>query len=100
MFKSILTAEVHLARAIETLVDHCLDGIDVNVKQCLDDVRKSAVTATVLSPILGYNKTTELIKTATKENKTVPNLLIQNHILSPEKVKQLFSPEYLVNGES
>ncbi|KOY76648.1 putative aspartate ammonia-lyase [Apilactobacillus kunkeei] len=100
MFKSILTAEVHLARAIETLVDHCLDGIDVNVKQCLDDVRKSAVTATVLSPILGYNKTTELIKTATKEHETVPNLLIQNHILSPEKVKQLFSPEYLVNGES
>ncbi|CAI2548991.1 Aspartate ammonia-lyase [Apilactobacillus kunkeei] len=100
MFKSILTAEVHLARAIETLVDHCLDGIDVNVKQCLDDVRKSAVTATVLSPILGYNKTTEIIKTATKEHETVPNLLIQNHILSPEKVKQLFSPEYLVNGES
>ncbi|CAI2603881.1 aspartate ammonia-lyase [Apilactobacillus apinorum] len=98
MFKSILTAEIHLANAITTLVDNCLVGIDVNVDQCLDDVRKSAVTATVLSPILGYNKTTELIKRATKEHDTVPHLLIQNNILSADKVKQLFSPEYLVNG--
>jgi aspartate ammonia-lyase len=98
MFKSILTTEQHLTNAITTLIDNCLSGIIVNTEQCSNDVKKSSVTATVLAPILGYNKTTELIKLANKKHQTVPNILIAQHILPQEKVKQLFSPEYLING--
>lgn len=98
MFKSILTAEQHLTNAITTLVDNCLLGIIVNNGQCLSDVQKSAVTATVLTPILGYNKTTKLIKLANEQHKTVSSILIKQHILPQEKVQKLFSPEYLVKG--
>ncbi|UQS84671.1 aspartate ammonia-lyase [Apilactobacillus apisilvae] len=98
MFKSILTSEEHLTRAIKTLIDHCLTDIEVNKEKCADDVRKSAVTATILSPELGYVRTTKIIKESLKEDKNVKDILISKHILSKDKIDELFSPKHLVNG--
>lgn len=97
MFKSILTAEEHLTSAMQTLVDNCLKDIDVNDDKCSEDVKKSAVTATILSPILGYVKTTKIIKESLKENIPVKKILIKKNIMPKDKINVLFSPSHLVN---
>ncbi|TPR39113.1 aspartate ammonia-lyase [Apilactobacillus micheneri] len=98
MFKSILTAEEHLTNAIKTLINNCLKDINVNVKKCKDDVKQSAVTATILSPILGYTKTTKIIQQSLNKNISVKRILLNQNILDEDKIDELFSPENLVNG--
>ncbi|MHA8110438.1 aspartate ammonia-lyase [Lactobacillaceae bacterium Melli_B4] len=97
MFKSLLTGEEHLTQAIKTLVDNCLLGLKVNVAQCASNVSNSAVTATVLSPELGYEKTTKLIKKALSENRSVKEVALSEHLLPADEIDHLFSPEILTS---
>ncbi|MBW1605018.1 aspartate ammonia-lyase [Lactobacillus sp. Sy-1] len=99
MFKSILTGEEHLTGAIKTLVDNCLKGLKVNVEQCASDVDNSAVTATVLSPKIGYENTTNLIKKGLAENRSVKNIAIEENLLPVDEIEHLFSPAVLTNDE-
>ncbi|TPR22237.1 aspartate ammonia-lyase [Apilactobacillus timberlakei] len=98
MFKSILTAEEHLTNAMETLIDNCLKDIDVNKEKCSEDVRKSAVTATILSPILGYVQTTQIIQESLKKKVSVKDILLNHNILDKTKIDELFAPKNLING--
>ncbi|MHA8137671.1 aspartate ammonia-lyase [Lactobacillaceae bacterium Scapto_B20] len=97
MFKSLLTGEEHLTQAIKTLVDNCLLGLKVNVAQCAENVSNSAVTATVLSPKLGYETTTKLIKKALSENRSVKEVALAEHLLPADEIDHLFSPEILTS---
>lgn len=99
MFRAILMSETHLANAIETLVTNCVAGIQVNEKHCQQEVAHSSITATILSPILGYEKTTELIKTAIAEKKSVKELVKQQHLLAEPLIDDLFSPATLTNSK-
>ncbi len=97
MFKSILTSEQHLARAIDTLVDNCVSGITVNTDYCRDEVEHSSIAATVLSPLLGYEKTTALIKEALATKQSAKEIVKQKELLPDALVDNLFSPEVLTN---
>ena len=97
MFKSILTSEQHLTRAIDTLVENCVSGIKVNVDDCRSEVEHSSISATVLSPLLGYEKTTSLIKEAVSTKKSVKEIVKAKHLLPDALVDNLFSPEVLTN---
>lgn len=97
MFKSILTSERHLARAIDTLVENCVSGIKVNVAYCREEVEHSSIAATVLSPLLGYEKTTALIKEALATKQSVKEIVKQKQLLPDALVDNLFSPEVLTN---
>ncbi|UQS87265.1 aspartate ammonia-lyase [Nicoliella spurrieriana] len=99
MFKSILTGEEHLTMAVKTFVDNCLNGLKVNVEQCAENVDNSAVTATVLSPKIGYEKTTKLIKKSLSENESVKKVAIEDHLLPIDEIDHLFSPAVLTNDE-
>ena len=97
MFKSILTSEQHLEKAIETLVENCVSGIKVNVADCRHEVEHSSIAATVLSPLLGYEKTTALIKEALATQQSVKALVKQKQLLPDSLVDNLFTPEVLTN---
>lgn len=98
MFKSILTSEQHLAKAIDTLVENCVSGIQVNVAYCRDEVEHSSIAATVLSPLLGYEKTTALIKEALATKQSVKEIVKQKQLLPDSLVDSLFTPEALTNA--
>lgn len=97
MFKSILTSEMHLTRAIDTLVDNCVSDIKVNVEYCRNEVEHSSIAATVLSPLLGYEKTTALIKEALATKQSVKEIVKQKQLLPDALVDNLFTPEVLTN---
>ncbi|GLB46464.1 aspartate ammonia-lyase [Philodulcilactobacillus myokoensis] len=99
MFRDILISETHLTRAIETLVERCINGITVNKELDQNEVSKSAITATVLSPYLGYETTTKLIKTALKHHYSVKQLVSDKHLLNDKLLDHLFSPAVLTNAK-
>ncbi|GAX03966.1 aspartate ammonia-lyase [Secundilactobacillus pentosiphilus] len=100
MFRDILASETYLERGIQTLVTNCLNGLQVNRTQTQRYVEHSAIVATVLSPILGYTKTTALIKQALHEDRSVREIILDDRLLPAEQVDRLLSPESLLHGQS
>ncbi|CAM3155082.1 aspartate ammonia-lyase [Lactiplantibacillus plajomi] len=92
MIRALLESESYLQHAITTLVQNCLRGVTVNRRKCAAQVKQSTISATVLSPYLGYETTTALIKEALASHVTVPDLLRQRHLLPTATIDQLFSP--------
>ncbi|WP_220728892.1 aspartate ammonia-lyase [Apilactobacillus xinyiensis] len=97
MFRDILTSQTHLTNAINTLVENCLKDIQINELYNRKNVEKSAITATILTPKLGYEKSTEIVKRALHNNESVKDIVLEEHLLDKSTVEKLFSPEILTN---
>lgn len=79
-----------LRKALHTLDKNCLQGITINIERCITMVEHSAETATVLSPVLGYERTTEIIKESLRTGKSIRTLVKDE--ISQEKLDELLSP--------
>ncbi|MFC6181614.1 aspartate ammonia-lyase [Lactiplantibacillus daowaiensis] len=95
MFRDLLASEHELQQAVQTLIQNCLRHLTVKQDQCADEVDQSAITATVLTPYLGYMATTKLIKRALSQHQSVRRLLVAEHRLPTELVTKLFAPTNL-----
>ncbi|WP_057743711.1 aspartate ammonia-lyase [Liquorilactobacillus capillatus] len=100
IFKRLLESEEHLTGAIKTLTSNCLNGLKANEEKCAADIENSIAAATVLTPYLGYEKTTRLVKEAIAKNISVKEILKANKLLSQCKIKELFSKEKLIHQHS
>ncbi len=95
VFAKLMANEEDLATAMTMLVEKCLRDVVVNVEDCQEAVEQSAVAATVLVPLLGYNETTTLIKEAIATKQSVRKLILTRGLLPEATVKALFSAEVL-----
>ncbi|EPC61591.1 aspartate ammonia-lyase, partial [Lacticaseibacillus paracasei subsp. paracasei Lpp189] len=68
--------------------------------QCETAVHHSAISATVLSPYLGYEATARLIQHSMKQHVAIPDLLRSEHKLSAAMIARLFSPMVMTNQET
>ncbi|MBM6754352.1 aspartate ammonia-lyase [Lactobacillus alvi] len=80
-----------LNSALRTLNDHCLKGITVNKKRCRQMVETSAEAATALSPLLGYETVSQLIKEALREQRPIRELV--GNRLSGSQLDKALSPK-------
>lgn len=60
-----------LNNSVRTFVDNCLKGLKINEDKCLYHVEHSSSLATALLPIIGYEKASEIVRKAKKENITI-----------------------------
>lgn len=97
MFRDLLSNERYLTNAIATLVAHCVDGLTVNTSAVEAAVGHSAISATVLSPLLGYQQTTALVKEALATGQDIRELLLDKGLLTAGEINKLFSAGVLVN---
>ncbi|MBF0492291.1 MAG: aspartate ammonia-lyase [Deltaproteobacteria bacterium] len=79
-----------LTNALKIFGERCVEGIQADNERCLFYAENSTSIATALAPKLGYAKTAELIKEAIRSKKNVRAILIEQHILSPEEIEELF----------
>ncbi len=75
--------------------EKCIQGITVNRKRCENYAFSSAGLGTVLSPVLGYSKTAELIKESLEKEIPIRQLVIEKDLLSEAEVNDLFSVDNL-----
>jgi len=95
MLRDLLANERYLQQAMHTLVKNCLRDLTVNTAACATAVEQSAITATVLTPYLGYMATMKLIKRAVAQHQSVKKILLQERLLPATLVETLFSPANL-----
>ena len=76
-------------RAIRTLREECLDGLEVNgVKDIMS--LESGILA-LLQPKWGYEKCREIVDFAGKENKTIIAVLLDHKYMTLEELNKLMN---------
>ena len=85
-----------LTNGFNTLRTLCIDGIEVDEKNCLAQVRGSIGIVTALNPIIGYKNSTKIAKEAMATGKGVYDLVLEHDILSKEDLDTILKPENMV----
>jgi aspartate ammonia-lyase len=85
MAHSALEATRISARALRTLRTLALEGLKPNLRRLREYYENTPQIATTLSPVLGYEKTAELVKEALSSGKNVIEL-VRSKALMPERL--------------
>ncbi len=96
LFKSIS----HLAKACATLQVHCVEGIQANRAVLAERVRNSVTLVTALNPLIGYEKSALLGKTALATGLSIAQCAEQLGIMKASEVEALLKPELLTQPRS
>jgi aspartate ammonia-lyase len=86
----------HLEAACRTLVERCIGGITANSERLYKSVTNSIGVITALSPYIGYAASARIAKCALHTGRAIPELVIEEGLLSEDEVQQLLVPEALV----
>ncbi len=84
-----------LINATRGLATRCIPGIKANTVQCLSHVMQSTALATVLVPVLGYDRVEEIVRAAKASGRSIREEIIHQNIASEEIVDTLLSPKRL-----
>ncbi|MFN0048866.1 MAG: aspartate ammonia-lyase [Cytophagales bacterium] len=95
---SLFTSISFMTRAVQTLKRECIDGITANEDHCRQMVMNSVAIVTLISPIIGYEKSSAVSKEALKTGKTVYQIVVKEEkYLTEEKWNEIYSFENLIN---
>ena len=80
----------------ESVRHHLLEGLTVHEEAAKNKVYRSPSISTLLSPLIGYNRASELAKYMGKYGKDIFEANTELEILSRNELEKILSPEYLV----
>ena len=86
----------HLDEACKTLVANCVRGITANEQRLYESVTNSVGIITALNPYIGYTASSQIAKLALATGRPIPDLVIEQGLLSADEVAHLLTPEALV----
>jgi aspartate ammonia-lyase len=93
ILKHLLHSLHLLTNTCEIFRTDCIAGIKVNEKTIQRLFENSLVTATALSPYLGYDAVAELVKEALETGKSIVYVLRQKKMMSEEDLSKALAPE-------
>ncbi len=82
-----------LDAALTTLAERCIVGISVDRAQLQRNVEQSVGLATVLSPVIGYGRATEIVRDALTERRSIAAIAIERGYLTREQLQQLLDAQ-------
>jgi len=82
-----------LADVMNSFVEHCVVGIEVNRDTIDHYVHNSLMLVTALAPKIGYDNADKVAKTAHHENSTLRETAVKLGFLSAEEFDKLVKPE-------
>lgn len=97
IFRNLLQNESYLENAITTLIENCVAGIKINQNICKSEVEKSVVLATALTPVLGYQVTTKIVKRALKEKSSIKEIILSEKLMKKCDFDNLMSASNLLH---
>nr|WP_321514471.1 aspartate ammonia-lyase [uncultured Pseudodesulfovibrio sp.] len=92
---TLLESLMLLINATHSLTQHCIPGIKANVDRCLSHVEQSNALATVLVPVLGYDRVEKLVASAKESGRTIREEISHQGIASSVIIDELLSPKRL-----
>jgi aspartate ammonia-lyase len=75
--------------------DKCIRGIEPDRERSEAYYISSPSLVTVLNPIIGYEAAAEIAKESVKTGRRIPDLLREKNLLSEERIREIFTPEFL-----
>lgn len=84
-----------LTNAINIFRTKCIDGIRADREMCKFWFERSSGIAAILNRYLGYEKTAKLVKFALDHNISIKQAALNQKLLPPEKIKEIFRVENL-----
>ncbi len=85
-----------LKNGIKTFREKCISGIKANKKKCQEYLEKNPIIATSLTPFLGYQKTSEIIKKAYNENKTIKEIILSLRLFKNKELDKILDFKKLI----
>ncbi len=96
MTYNILNSIEILTNAMNVLSDKCIKGLVVNKGHVEELLYRNPILATVLNPIIGYDKSAEVVKRALKEKRSVKDIVVEIGYLSKEEADKVFDLKKLI----
>ena len=94
---NFLQSATILANAAETFAEKFVAKLEANAAHCAEAVERSMALATALNPAIGYDKASEVAKTALKEDKTVHEVAVEKGYLTAEEADDVLDPERMTH---
>jgi len=82
-----------LARGCDVLRRHCVEGIEADEDRCRREVENATASATALLPVLGYERTSELVAAARRDGRGIKELAVAKGLVTSAQFDELTSPE-------
>jgi fumarate hydratase, class II len=86
-----------LTDAMNSFVDHCIVGIEINRETIDHYVHNSLMLVTALAPKIGYDNAAKVAKTAHHENTSLKEAATKLGFLTPEEFDALVKPESMTH---
>jgi aspartate ammonia-lyase len=90
MLKAVLDSTDMLKNFLPIFSKNLIDGLSANEKRLQQNIEKSPVIVTLLSPKIGYQKSADLFKESLKTGKTIRELVVAQKIMTEKQVDALF----------
>ncbi|WP_348824487.1 aspartate ammonia-lyase [Flavobacterium aestuarii] len=95
---AMFTSLDYLTKAIQTLIEKCINGITANEQHCYNMVMNSIGIVTQLNPILGYEESASIAGEALKTGKSVHQIaVIERKLITQDKWDEIYSLDNLIN---
>ena len=86
-----------LANAAATFAEKFVAKLEANEAHCEAAVQRSMALATALNPAIGYDKASEVAKTALKEDRTVREVAVEKGYLTEAEADEVLDPERMTH---
>ncbi|WP_310828613.1 aspartate ammonia-lyase [Paenibacillus pedocola] len=89
--ESLLESLEILDHAVRLFEERCVRGILVSEERCSELLENSTVLAAAFIGHIGYEKSAEVAKRASREGKTVRQVLVESRLLPEEQIDQILN---------
>jgi fumarate hydratase, class II len=96
IISNFLHSATILADACDKLREFCIEGTELNRSQIDEDVDRSLMLVTALSPVLGYDKAAEIAHRASEEGTTLRQAAVDTGEISAEEFDRIMDPSTMV----
>ncbi|MBB6646294.1 class II fumarate hydratase [Halobellus ruber] len=94
---NVLQSAELLSNAAETFGERFVAKLEANEDVCGQQVERSMALATALNPTIGYDKASEVAKTALKEGKTIREVVVAKGYLTEAEADEVLDPESMTH---
>ena len=85
-----------LADAMASFTRRCLAGLTANREKMAENLRRSLMTVTALTPLVGYENGAKIAKKAYAENISLKEAAVALELFTPAGFDAVFHPEAMV----
>ncbi len=85
-----------LSNGINSFVEHCLEGLKANTNHIELQLERTLMIVTRLTPIIGYDKASEVAKAAHSSGKTIRETLLDMKLEIDGNLDELLDPKRMV----